>query len=826
MTKNNLLLTSGVLFTLSAFADLTTGLIAHYTFDGNTVDVSGNDHHGSPLETTYAEDRLYNPNRAVLLNGTTAYISIGKGISPTAFTLSAWIWIDRLSSSPLVIISKLHNCSPDLYKNFEFRVNPDGRLLAHIPNGYPFWPSITSTRILSLRTWHHVAVTYDGAIGSLFVNGTKEPNQFQGNYAQSDVEVAIGARPDGGSPAGKCMFFSGLIDDLRIYNRALSPVEIGELFGDMPTPSAPSVISQPTSFSTNAGTTASFSVSVSGSRPLTYQWLKNGSAITGATNSMLSIGSVSPCDNGTYSVKILNAYGAVKSADACLAVLGILDQETFLTAYPEVPQKEPHQDNLVIVTHGFHEKWLSSDPDPNYYPWVTNMTYTIEQWLSSQGKTDWRVEPYFWIEKAFTVDPDEAKANAEPLGDKLGARIGSQHWAHVHLIAHSAGCALIQAAAEKIKEVSEETIVHTTFLDPFVGLKNTSGRKEYGALADWADNYYAEDMTGSWTSRLLLNAHNVNVTRADPDKTEATCYSSSDGEEPSSYRAALSSHGWPHDFYTSTIINGMPDSEGYGFPLSKEGGGWDKRVYYQSNNVPPKELGSSSACLPPVKLIPTYTAPSFNLNQVPYAQSEAGTTIFQTGFDLFRFMPDLTPNKLSAGMFSQTASASWISMAIPVTNNANYLSFSAGFSSPTNSEGLLTVYWNTNSIGSIEERAAKAGIQTYRFSLPDTYTEGLYSLTFRLDSFNSVTSQVSVTDVALGFAGSTEPFTLNVGADTAAGITMTLTGDSGYNYLVENSTNLVDWSLFAILANTNGTVRFYDPDAVNYNKRFYRAVRP
>ena len=94
-----------------------------------------------------------------------------------------------------------------------------------------------------------------------------------------------------------------------------------------------------------------------------------------------------------------------------------------------------------------------------------------------------------------------------------------------------------------------------------------------------------------------------------------------------------------------------------------------------------------------------------------------------------------------------------------------------------------------------------------------------------MDSFTNITSNVTVTNVAAGFAGNTAPMSLDI-SNMTDGVFMTLSGPSLHNYLVEASTNLVDWAPFAILANTNGAVRFNDPDAASYSKRFYRAVMP
>ncbi len=77
----------------------------------------------------------------------------------------------------------------------------------------------------------------------------------------------------------------------------------------------------PESVTIAQGQQASFSVSLSnGSSPLTYQWLKNGAPITGATNSSYSIARATTADAGSFAVTITNAAGPVTSASATLTV--------------------------------------------------------------------------------------------------------------------------------------------------------------------------------------------------------------------------------------------------------------------------------------------------------------------------------------------------------------------------------------------------------------------------------------------------------------------------------------------------------------------------
>ena len=88
--------------------------------------------------------------------------------------------------------------------------------------------SIVGTARLPLSAWSHVAVTYDGAMLRLYVNGAQVSAVAQtGSAAASTSPLYIGAN----SIAGH--FFNGLIDEIRLYNRALSAAEI---VTDMNTP--------------------------------------------------------------------------------------------------------------------------------------------------------------------------------------------------------------------------------------------------------------------------------------------------------------------------------------------------------------------------------------------------------------------------------------------------------------------------------------------------------------------------------------------------------------------------------------------------------------
>ena len=80
------------------------------------------------------------------------------------------------------------------------------------------------------------------------------------------------------------------------------------------------ITTQPINLTVAQGYPASFTVAASGTVPLTYQWLKNGIAIAGATSATYTIATVATTDAGNYTVTITNAAGNVTSSAATLTV--------------------------------------------------------------------------------------------------------------------------------------------------------------------------------------------------------------------------------------------------------------------------------------------------------------------------------------------------------------------------------------------------------------------------------------------------------------------------------------------------------------------------
>jgi hypothetical protein len=600
------------------------------------------------------------------------------------------------------------------------------------------------------------------------------------------------------------------------------------------------ITSQPQSQTINAGANATFTVVAAGVPSFSYQWQFNGQNIGNATNATLTLNSVTAANSGGYSVVVSNPYGSVTSATASLAVLieGANGNKPAQVSSSATLTKLPGKNNLVVVTHGCL-------PGPQVQPppqWVSDMCNDIQL----HSPSDWQVFPYYWTNEAWAYVSDQAALsplvelvmlekkvmpNAQSLGVQLGTQIAVQGWQHVHFIGHSAGAALIQKAADTLRNLAPATEIHTTFLDPYLDL-NYYGRSWYGQNADWSDCYYALDtLTHNYTDGPLVNTYNVDVSWVDPNATISTkyCYEAgSSGSTPIANipcgQQATSSHEWPHDFYTYSVVGAQQScADGFGFALSKEGGGWNNHGTLTPNQTPLVPCGQPEVSQNP---FPISLGMQIPINLMPNATSPTGVNFFGNGASLSSGSTASQMKSNGIQPLDNTANApAWLAVGVTVTNSVNFVQFDAAFSDANSAQGLLTVYWNTNQIGMVDERVANTNLQTYLFTLPGTVAGGLYTLSFRLDSFDNTSSSITVTNVATGFAGITTPLTLGISLTNATPL-LQLTGAPNYNYLVETSTNLVDWTPTALLVNSNGTVLFPDSTATNSSTRFYRATMP
>jgi hypothetical protein len=229
MCKKLIFLTSLVLV-LSMAGNASAGVVAHWKFDGNFEDSSGNGHDGTPNG-----DPVFVPGhfgQALELTGSPQYVNCGSGVSFTTvgdggtaegYTISLWI-NPYNPGGDCKICGDLDDPGWGAAGGFKLalyqtRIESDVR-----DSSARFFSRSTDGIALEANTWYHVAAVYDDAGDTYteYINGevSSSVSVTQG-VAASTGDFLIGT--DTPSPR---YYFSGLLDDLRIYDSALSEQEI------------------------------------------------------------------------------------------------------------------------------------------------------------------------------------------------------------------------------------------------------------------------------------------------------------------------------------------------------------------------------------------------------------------------------------------------------------------------------------------------------------------------------------------------------------------------------------------------------------------------
>jgi hypothetical protein len=209
---------------LASAAAVPSGLVAAWGFNegsGGTVgDVSGNGLSGTISGATWNTSGKY--GKALSFNGTSSMVTIADTnvLDLTAgMTLEAWVRPSTINDYETVILKERSGgLAYSLYGGSDGNGTPAGYITR----------TGTSTNIgahgptsLALNTWSHLATTYDGATIRLYVNGALVSSQAAaGSIMSTSNPLRIGGNAVWGE------YFAGLIDEVRVYNRALSQSEI------------------------------------------------------------------------------------------------------------------------------------------------------------------------------------------------------------------------------------------------------------------------------------------------------------------------------------------------------------------------------------------------------------------------------------------------------------------------------------------------------------------------------------------------------------------------------------------------------------------------
>jgi hypothetical protein len=199
--------------------DGTGECIGRYSFEGNAQDTSGYENNGTNNGATFSEGGV--SGKAIRLDGIDDYIKIPININPEVmpkFTFSAWVKTTKIEGTVFSHDDGGYDRSIDI----------DNR------GGGLGWSAFSGTggvlgyHPVATNTWFFIAAVYDQDAGTVRLHVNDEIYQETGTLGTGWDYFHIGSNPSFGS------FFSGMIDEVCVYNYALSPAQIEEKYKEIP----------------------------------------------------------------------------------------------------------------------------------------------------------------------------------------------------------------------------------------------------------------------------------------------------------------------------------------------------------------------------------------------------------------------------------------------------------------------------------------------------------------------------------------------------------------------------------------------------------------
>jgi hypothetical protein len=202
--------------------DISTGLMGFYPFNGNANDESGNGNNGKIADAILTTDRFGNTDKAYSFNGTSSRIVTTKIPDLSGkITMAAWFNTQSLASWGTII-----DCRTSTSAGVGIEHNNKVSFTTSIGGSYSLF---YSNYTIPTNTWIHVATVFNGSQKLIYINGELDKSQSYSTPLLVTTEpFVLGDR--GVIPSGAGNYFKGKLDDIRIYNTALTAEQIKFLY--------------------------------------------------------------------------------------------------------------------------------------------------------------------------------------------------------------------------------------------------------------------------------------------------------------------------------------------------------------------------------------------------------------------------------------------------------------------------------------------------------------------------------------------------------------------------------------------------------------------
>ena len=338
----------------------TNGLVGYWPFNGNANDESGNGNNGVNNGATLTTDRIGNANSAYHLDGNGDNIHVANSFFDNGYvgwTITIWYNLDQLPNPNNGNSSHvLFNTSPHNGMGLSMNWGSSSKYAFSLGNGTPAisWNTsifnAQSTQNITLNSWKHVALVKSGNTYSLYIDGVFDISWTSSSTISNYFyQMYFGAA----DPGVTNEVIIGNIDDIGIWNRALSQQEITALYNGCQL----SVSNQPTNQTININNNAQFIVGSSDTNA-TYQWqtnlgvgfqnLNNAGQYSGTAKDTLMVSNVSMSNNNQQFRCIINNGSCADTSN--IAVLSVnnnvgineLAQKNLFSVFPNPAKNTMH----------------------------------------------------------------------------------------------------------------------------------------------------------------------------------------------------------------------------------------------------------------------------------------------------------------------------------------------------------------------------------------------------------------------------------------------------------------------------------------------------
>ena len=203
-------------------------LLASWPFNSSTEDASGNGFNATLRGAAGYSDDAINGSHSLWLKGSPDYVRVGPMDLGTEFTICAWTFLEaNLSNIQTIIGNAAGGSAVDGFKLFINNWDTNNKcILIETADGATRLDAASPENTFEEDAWNHVAVALDrtNGIAQIYYNGEEvtASGSIVSNF-QTTGNVTIGAMSD------QSWYWTGMIDDVRIYQGLLTPDEIGDV---------------------------------------------------------------------------------------------------------------------------------------------------------------------------------------------------------------------------------------------------------------------------------------------------------------------------------------------------------------------------------------------------------------------------------------------------------------------------------------------------------------------------------------------------------------------------------------------------------------------